>query len=88
MPAFYLNYTSKSRFKCVNRFMNDFWQNLFHSSTTASFNESTLVIRLPWYAFCSRRSQIPKSTLDSNLDYLVASNEVIEVVSSLSTFQE
>ena len=35
---------------------------LFHSSTKASFKESRSVILRPWYAFCTRNPQIPKST--------------------------
>ena len=62
MPTFYFNCTLKSRFKCVNIFINISCRILFHSWTMAFIKESISVICWPWYTFCFRIPQIPKST--------------------------
>ena len=62
MPTFYFNYTSKSRFKCVNTIINDFLQNFIPFFLEKnSFKESRMIILRPHDTFYTRRTQISKS---------------------------
>ena len=68
MPTFYFNYTSKSRFKCVNTFINDFLQNFI------PFLKRILSKNREWLSFDLGIHFTPgeprfQNLLDSNLDY-------------------
>ena len=68
MPTFYFNYTSKSRNKCVNTFINDFLQNFI------PFLKRILSKNREWLSFDLMIHFTPgeprfQNLLDSNLDY-------------------